>query len=123
MPTGVSMRCSPGAMRPRWAKRDSQADGAVAAHAEHADVVEEDHARGASGIGGFAEQGADQHVRAARLVDHADAEGIVLVAENASAIGQRNRDPRSGPPAMTTRVGSPPVCESMTEMRCMAAYR
>src|SRR6185436_17763552 len=29
--------------------------------------------------------------------------------------------PRSGPPAITTRVGSPPVCESITWIRCAAA--
>src|ERR1700693_1225076 len=32
-----------------------------------------------------------------------------------SVIGPR---PRSGPPATTTRVGSPPVCESITLTRC-----
>src|SRR5262249_13239235 len=31
--------------------------------------------------------------------------------------------PRFGPPATTTRVGSPPVCESITEMRSMARPR
>src|SRR5712691_11109072 len=28
--------------------------------------------------------------------------------------------PRSGPPEITTRVGSPPVCESITWIRCKA---
>ena len=47
MPTGVSMRCSPGRMRPEVRQRGDQPDGPVAAHAEVADVVEEDDAGGA----------------------------------------------------------------------------
>src|SRR6185295_1022504 len=31
--------------------------------------------------------------------------------------------PRSGPPLMTTRVGSPAVCESMTSMRRISRLR
>ena len=35
-------------------------------------------------------------------------------SRNAAARSASGPWPRSGPPAMTTRVGSPPVCESIT---------
>ena len=69
-----------------------------------------------AGIDRLDEQRADHHVRAARLVDDGRAEVVELVAEDGAAFGERPR-PRSGPPAMTTRVGSPPVCESITVTR------
>ena len=52
-------------------ERDDQPDGAVAAHPERADVVEEDDARGAGRVVRLAQQRADEHVRPARLVDDA----------------------------------------------------
>jgi hypothetical protein len=55
--------------------------------------------------------------------------GSLTIAQRSSSNSRRNLsrraasepDPRSGPPAMTTRVGSPPVCESMTWILRMAA--
>ena len=58
-------------------QRRQQADGAVTAHAEVADVVEEEDARGARRVARLAQQGADDRVGAARLVDHGGAEGVV----------------------------------------------
>src|SRR5207249_2350918 len=59
-------------------QRDGDADGAVAAHADGADVVEEDDAGDAGRLGRLAQQGADEHGGAARLVDHGGAEIVVL---------------------------------------------
>ena len=112
-PTGVSMRCTPGPMRPRWASDDDEPDGAVAAHAEIADVVEEDHAGRARRVVRLAQQRADHHVRAARLVDDARAEVVEAACGTRRAVRASVPPPRSGPPATTRRVGSPPVCESM----------
>ncbi len=53
----------------------------MAAHAERADVVEEDHAELAVGTVWGAEQGPDQRVGAARLVHDRGAKAIVLGAE------------------------------------------
>ena len=50
MPTGVSMRCAPAPSLPMIRQRRHQPDRAVPAHAEIADVVEEDHA-GRAGSG------------------------------------------------------------------------
>ena len=43
-------------------ERDNEADGSVSAHAEHADVVEEEDARDARLVRGLDEQRPDQHV-------------------------------------------------------------
>ncbi len=43
-PTGVSSRCVPGPIRPSVGQGHGHADRAVAAHAQIADVVEEDDA-------------------------------------------------------------------------------
>ena len=53
--------------------------------------------------------------------------GSLTTAERKRSYSVRKRSrrsasvpsPRSGPPSTTSRVGSPPVCESMTRMRCM----
>ena len=55
---------------------DHEADGAVAAHVEEADVIEEDHAGLAGGVVRLAEQGADDGVVAARLIDDGGADVI-----------------------------------------------
>ena len=84
---------SPGADPAQVGQRDGHADRAVAAHAEVADVVEEDHAGRARRVGRLAEQRADHHVRAARLVDHGRAERVVPVAEDRQPLGHRARGP------------------------------
>ena len=104
-------------------QRDGHADRAVAAHAEVADVVEEDHARRAGRVARLAEQGADQHVGPARLVHDGRAERGRAATGSARRRSANGPPPRSGPPAITTRVGSPPVCESITWMRCMSQRR
>ena len=88
-PTGVSSRCVPGADPAQVGQRHGDADRAVAAHAEVADVVEEDDAGGGGRIDRLEDQGADHHVRAARLVDDGRAERVVTVAEDREAIGHR----------------------------------
>ena len=70
-------------------QRHRDADRAVAAHAQVADVVEEDDARGGRTGRPARGQGADHHVRAARLVDDGRAERVVTVAEDGQALGHR----------------------------------
>src|SRR5208283_5016696 len=69
-------------------QRDHQADGPMAAHAQIADVVEEDDAGGAGGVDGHAQQGADDRVGAARFIDHGRAKQVVLRAEALEAFGE-----------------------------------
>ncbi len=106
------MRCAPAAIAAEMGERRDEADGAVAAHAEVSDVVEEDHAGGAARIDGLAEQGADDEIGTARLVDHGGAELIEIATEALAPLGHR-AGAEIGPAAMTTRVGSPAVWESM----------
>ena len=89
-------------------ERSHEADGAVPAHAEIADVVEENHAGLAGRIRRIAEQRADDGVRSARLVDDRGAEAIEVLRKRARRSGMLPT-PRSGPPLNTSRVGSPPV--------------
>src|SRR5262249_3164071 len=63
-------------------QRVDQADGAVPAHAEIADVVEEDDAGGARSHRWQAEQSADENIRAARFGDHGGTKGVVLGSEH-----------------------------------------
>jgi len=72
---------------PQMRQRDDQADGAMAAHAEAADVIEENHAGGAGFVRRLDQQRADHHIRAARFVDHRGAETVVLRAECLQLIG------------------------------------
>src|ERR1017187_1338567 len=76
---------------PEMGQRHHQPDGAVAAHAEVADVVEEDDAGVAGRVGGLAEQGPDDGIVAARFVDHRGAEGVELGAKAFEALGDRAR--------------------------------
>src|SRR6185503_14205678 len=69
-------------------ERDHQADGAVAAHADHADVVEVDDAGGAGLVCRLDEQRTDDHVRAARLVDARRAVAVELPREALAPLGQ-----------------------------------
>ncbi len=91
VPTGVSMRCSPGRMPPEMRQRRDHADRAVAAHPDVADVVEEDHAGGTGAVLRLDEQRADDHVRAARLVDDGGAVAVELAPEAFAARGKRPR--------------------------------
>ena len=61
-------------------QRGDDAHRAVAAHAKVAGVVEKDHAGRAGRVYGFAQQGADYDVAAARLQDGGGAPGVVLGA-------------------------------------------
>ena len=98
-------------------ERDHQADRAVPAHVQTADVVEEDDAGRAARIARRNQQRADHDIRPAGFVDDGRSEPVELVAETARDVPRRVPSPKSGPPATTTRVGSPPVWESMTWMR------
>src|ERR1019366_8836522 len=64
-----------------------QADGAVAAHAQVADVVEEDHAGVVGGAGRLAQQRAHDGVVAARLIHGGRAEAVEPGAEAGQALG------------------------------------
>ncbi len=72
----------------QMAQCNGDANGAVAAHVQHTDVVEENDAGHAARLGWLGEQGADEHVGAARLVHDRVAEGIALIAEAQTALGQ-----------------------------------
>ena len=72
MPTGVSILMRSGGDAAHVLERFDQADRAVAAHAEVADVVEKDHSGSGSRIDRFAEQRADDRVVAARFADDAE---------------------------------------------------
>ena len=117
-PTGVSSRCVPGSIRPRCASVTTSADGAVAAHAEVADVVEEDHAGGAGRVDAARTSSAPTITSEPRgSLTTAERKSSKSLAEAVAGARPASRCPRSGPPATTTRVGSPPVWESMTLMR------
>src|SRR4029077_5208546 len=64
------------------------ADCAVPAHADRADVVEVDDAGGAAGLRRLDQERADDHVRAARLVDAGRAEAVELAREALAPLGQ-----------------------------------
>src|SRR5690606_8756393 len=59
-------------------ERDDHADGAVAAHIEVADVVEEDHARTTGVVARLAKESADHDVRSAGLVNDRGAIAVPL---------------------------------------------
>ena len=107
-PTGVSIRCSPGSMRPRWASVATQADRAVAAHTQKPTLLKK-MTPAAHDVRRLGQQRPHQHVRAARLVDDRGPEAVVRRSERRACRCATVPTPRSGPPAITTRVGSPPV--------------
>jgi hypothetical protein len=59
----------------------------MAAHAEISYVVEEDYPGGAIGVGGFAQESADDDVRAAGFVDDCGPEVVILALETLQAFG------------------------------------
>ena len=69
-------------------ERDHQADGAVPAHADRADVVEEDDAGGARLVRRLDEQRPHDHVRAARLVDARGTVAVELPGEALAPCGE-----------------------------------
>src|SRR4029079_13774744 len=66
-----------------------EADGAVATHADDADVVEEDDAGRATRLVRLDEEGAHEDVGAAGLVGDEFTKGVVLVTESLRPIGER----------------------------------
>src|SRR6185312_529043 len=81
-----AMHAGPDATEMR--ERHREPDRAMPAHADHADVVEEDDARGARPVDGLAQQRTDDHIGATRLVDDARAETIEIAAEALAAGGK-----------------------------------
>src|SRR5580692_7967234 len=73
-----------------------QADGAVTAHAQVADIVKEDDTGGAGWIEGIGEQSAHHDVGTARLVNHSGAKTVVLGAKTLQTVDKRTR-PKIGP--------------------------
>ena len=69
-------------------KRSDDTDGAVAAHPEVSDVVEEDNSGGAAFVEGLTEERTDDHVGSARLIDNGSAEIIVSAAKALSPLGE-----------------------------------
>src|SRR5207249_1007516 len=61
----------------------------MSAHAQVADIVEENHPCGAAGIGRRTEKHADHDVGAARLIDNGRAEGVEPLAKALAPLGQR----------------------------------
>lgn len=70
-------------------QRGDDADGAVTAHPEITDIIEEDDTRCGGGIFRLAEERADEHVGAAWFVDDRGPERIVLRGEAAGAMRER----------------------------------
>jgi hypothetical protein len=70
-------------------ERGDEADRSVTAHADVADVVEENHSGGTGRIDRIAKQRADDYVRASRFVDDCCAEIIMQTLKAVSAIGER----------------------------------
>jgi len=70
-------------------KRSDHADGAVTAHAEVSDVIEEDDSGGAALVEGFAEERSDDHVRSARFIHYSGPEIVVVAAKALAALGER----------------------------------
>ena len=70
-------------------KRNHHADGAMAAHAQIADVVEVNHGGVAGGVAGLAQERAHHGVVAARFIHHGGAELVEPVAEAVEPPGQR----------------------------------
>src|SRR5690348_4201508 len=60
----------------------------MAAHSEIADIVEEDDTRCATWVGWFAEQRADDGIRAARLVHYRGTESVEFFAKNSETLGE-----------------------------------
>ena len=87
-----------------------------------AHVIEVDDAESAIGVMRLDKQRADQRIGAPRLIRN----GATVVIEAVAKTLRRSASgpsPKSGPPSSTKRVGSPPVCESMTRMEGMPAAR
>lgn len=88
-PTGsfdaVSARTDPSQMR-EW---NTEPDGAVTAHPEVPDVVEEDHYGGTGGINWFAEQCTDYGIGPARFIDKSRPEPVVVQSKAFQSCGER----------------------------------
>lgn len=74
---------------PQVIQRTHQADGAVAAHAQVAAVVEEDHPGTGIRRLGFAQQGPHQHIAAPRLQHAGRAPAIVALLQDRQPFGHR----------------------------------
>src|SRR5579863_3218650 len=74
---------------PKIGKRNNEADGAMNAHPEVADVVKEDDARRIGGVDRLAEHRADDNVGATGFIHRGTAEMIVLAAKDLQALGHR----------------------------------
>ena len=75
---------------PHVGERDGEADGAVAAHVEVADVIEEDDAGRTGGVSRFAEEGSDYGVRGAGFVADGGAVAVEPGAEEVETLAQRS---------------------------------
>ena len=71
-------------------QRDDEADGAMAAHAETADVVEENHTGHTRGVFRLDEQRPDHDVRTARLVDDGGPERVEFLLKALTPDGERS---------------------------------
>ena len=72
---------------PEMCQRDHKANRPVPAHLQHPDVVEEDDAHDARLVRRLHQQGANDHIRAARFIHHRGAEAVVLLAEDFQLLG------------------------------------
>src|SRR6266702_8684837 len=68
-----------------------EADGSVAAHADVSNVVEEDHAGGALGVDGLAQERADDHIRAAGFIHRGGSQVVVFASQELQALRQGTR--------------------------------
>ena len=91
-------------------ERGHESNRAVAAHADGTDIVEEDDAQRARRVGRFADEGADEDIRAARFVDHGGAEMVVHFAEDLGSFRHR-------PDAEIGAAGDDDACRFAGRMR------
>ena len=103
------------------AERSHQTNRAVPAHSQITYVVEKDDSRRARRINRFAQERADDDIGTARFVDGRRTITVVFIAEIASRSAIEPL-PSSGPPPTISRVGSPPVCESITSIRFIFVF-
>jgi hypothetical protein len=69
--------------------RHRHADGAMAAHAQVAGVVEEHDARGAGWVNGLHQERSDQDIGPARLAEDGAPKMVVMVAQVIEALSER----------------------------------
>jgi len=102
-------------------ERGNEPDGAVPAHADIADIIEEDDAELAVRTMRLAQERADDGIRAPRLMTIGAAIVVKVLAKAFDALRQRNLRQDRARHLPPSGLGSPPVWESMTSIISISA--